>query len=149
MLNFINVPVPERLVGEVMALIAARWAGAANAADSIRPPGAATHADWGEVELRKLWGESGKPMRAALRLMTAHGGNPVSGDEIAKALGKKERGHTVSGMMGALGRRLKHRHNGRRPFSAKWNAAEASWEYTMPATVARALAKVIAADAAK
>ncbi|XXT25072.1 hypothetical protein WME94_26415 [Sorangium sp. So ce429] len=151
MVNYINVPVPEGLVPEVMALIATRSGAAAPVATKVKdsdeaPAGVeSASAEWTEIELRKLWDESGKAMREALGLMVAHSGKAVSGDQIAKALGKKERGHTVAGMMGAFGRRLKHRHKGRWPFTARWNAVDAYWEYKMDASVAANLAKVIAA----
>jgi hypothetical protein len=103
--------------------------------------------EWSEAELRKLWNESGKPMRKALALLAAHGGKPVPGDDIAKALGKTARGHTVAGMFGALGRRLKHRHKGHRPFSRTWNAALTRWEYTMPTEVAALVSQFAKAEA--
>jgi hypothetical protein len=81
-------------------------------------------------------------MRKTLSVPAASAGKPVTGDTLAKCLGHEEAGHTIAGMMGAFGRRLKHRHQGNWPFHAKYNAVAGKWEYTMPAEVAELLAKI-------
>jgi hypothetical protein len=139
---YVNVPVPEHLVPEVMALIVARTTGGGTGSQATPEAQPATN-DWSVAEVRKLWGESGAPVRQTLQLLAQNGGKPVGAQDIARMLGKSDRGHAVAGMMGALGRRLKHRHDGRWPFTAQWNAVEARWEYTMAMSVASTVESVV------
>ena len=82
------------------------------------------------------------PMRKVLAYIAARPGKNVAGDELAKVLGKTDRGHSIAGMMGAFGKRMKNRHGGRWPFEAKWNAVDARWEYCMPASIAAVISKL-------
>lgn len=143
MTRYVNVPVPEHLVAQVMAFIVSLTSGTAGAASAAPSDQSEASEDWTQAELRQLWDASAEPMRIVLQLLAKRAGKPVSGDAIAQALGKKERGHTVAGMMGALGRRIKHRHRGRWPFSARRNAVAMQWEYVMPASVGSLLLKAI------
>jgi hypothetical protein len=78
-----------------------------------------------------------------LGLLVASSGKHVTTLEIAKALGKKQSGHLIAGMLGAFGRRLKSRHKGRWPFSKKWDAVEKCWAYVMPSPLAESLSKIV------
>jgi len=98
---------------------------------------------WAPEELRRVWLESGRAMRTTLELLAVHSGNGISSDQIAAALGHQKRGHIVAGTMGAFGRRMKHRHNGRWPFTAEWNAVNARWEYTMSHEIAAMLIEAL------
>jgi hypothetical protein len=154
---YIQVPVPEYLLPVVLEYVAglmrsippepppAAVPGAP--ASPPKPPvgrGDPSAESWTEEELRKVWRDSGPAMRTTLELLAKHEGKPVSGDRIAAALGRKDRGHTVAGMMGAFGRRMKGRHGGRWPFTAEWNAANGYWEYLMDADTAERLLRVLA-----
>jgi hypothetical protein len=156
---YIPVPVPEDLLPNVLEYVAGLMRSrppepppaAPGAAISPintpnRPSGGRGNGDksWPEEELRKAWLESGPHMRTTLELLARQEGAPVSGDRIAAALGRKERGHTVAGMMGAFGRRMKGRHGGRWPFTAEWNATSAHWDYRMDIENAARLLRVLA-----
>jgi hypothetical protein len=142
-MEFVQVPVPPHLVTEVMALIAARTnAGARTAPTDELPQAAEASEQWTVDELKRLWDESAPAMRLVLAALAQRPGTPVSGDELADSLGKR-RGHTIAGMMGALGRRLKHRHAEKAPFSSRWNALDGRWEYVMPSAVAEAFSQFV------
>lgn len=134
MSNYINVPVPEHLVPAVMTLISEQMTPA---------PVATSGAEWSESELRKLWNESGPRMKKILALLAENGKKAVPGGDLAKVIGKEKKGHSISGMMGALGRRLKHRHGGKRPFAGHWNADLHRWEYVMPLANAEHILKFV------
>lgn len=159
MTTYISIPVPEHLVPDVMAFIVLKNAtpvshsgGAANEAAGVAPVVNAVLAEQSvaptgarlitPAEVPKVWSDSGAQMRLVLGYLAKRPGQRVSGDELAqRALGKQDRGHTIAGMMGAVGRRLKHRHGGRWPLEATWNAADKRWEYCMPAELACEFAK--------
>lgn len=137
-MQYVQIPVPEHLVPDVMALIVARTeATAATPAPSV---GSASFLTASEVP--KAWEASAMPMRKVLAYIAARPGKNVAGDELAKVLGKTDRGHSIAGMMGAFGKRMKNRHGGRWPFEAKWNAVDARWEYCMPASIAAVISKL-------
>jgi hypothetical protein len=156
--NYINVPVPEELIPAVMALISEHM-GSKVAVPNPTPPApaapaaeaepttevAATSSNWSEAELQKLWNESWPPMRKVLAKLAENGGKAVTGDELAKVIGKAKKGHSIAGMMGALGRRIKHRHKGNWPFRGGWNPNLYCWEYTMPVENAAPLLKFASA----
>ncbi len=148
-MDYVNVPVPSHLVTDVMEFIAARVRARGHdhssdeEVETVEAPAAASDT-WTDDELRKLWSDSEGRMRIVLTLLARKGGEPIPSGEIAGVLGKSARGHAVAGTMGALGRRLKHRHAGRWPFSSAWNALERRWEYTMPIAVASIVSKIAA-----
>ncbi|MBL8680169.1 MAG: hypothetical protein JNK05_13420 [Myxococcales bacterium] len=145
-MEYVSVPVPSHLVVEVMGFIHSRLQGNAvpepTSADEDAEAAVEASDAWPEDELRKLWNDSEGNMRIVLTLLARKGGAPIPSQEIAAVLGKPERGHAVAGTMGALGRRLKHRHGGRSPFSVGYNALARRWEYTMPVTNASVIAKI-------
>lgn len=140
-MQYVQIPVPEHLVPDVMALIVARTEATAAAAPSVVESASADFLTASEVQ--KAWEASALPMRKVLAYLAARPGKNVAGDELAtKVLGKTDRGHSIAGMMGAFGKRMKNRHGGRWPFEAKWNAIDARWEYCMPASIAAVLSKL-------
>lgn len=146
--NYINVPVPEHLVPAVMALISEQMKPTPSPAAAPAPTPAlvaTVSSEWSEAEFKKLWDESWQPMRTVLTKLAENGGKAVSGDELAKVIGKEKKGHSIAGMMGALGRRIKHRHNGRWPFNGHWNAELYRWEYVMPLANAEHILKFVPA----
>lgn len=150
MSEFIPIYVPSDLYPEALQWIASRVLTSSKPSSALgeSPPDAAVAAALTPLiedatEIGKLWDESGSRMRKVLAHLAAHPDTPVTGDELArKALEKLDRGHTVAGMMGALGRRIKHRHGGRWPFTAKWNAVDLRWEYCMPGAIAAVISKL-------
>jgi hypothetical protein len=160
--NYINVPVPEELVPAVMALISEHMAPKVTPPNPAPPPAAppapaagapidvaTTSAGLSEAELQKLWNESYPPMRKVLTKLAENGGKAVSGDDLAKVIGKEKKGHSIAGMMGALGRRIKHRHKGQWPFHGNWNPNLYRWEYMMPAENAAHILKFASAAKAQ
>jgi hypothetical protein len=146
-MEYVSVPVPSHLVVEVMEFIASRSRRPGGDAEPVEDEAEEAPAEasaWTEDDLRKLWNDSEGNMRIVLTLLARKGGQPVPSQEIAAALGKPERGHAVAGTMGALGRRLKHRHAGRWPFDVAYNALARRWEYTMPVANASILSKIAA-----
>lgn len=120
MINYVQVPVPQHLVPAVMSLIT-------QSTEEV-PRTAA----WTEKELRKLWSESADNIRRTLTLLASNSGNTVSGQTIAReVLGKEDKGHSIAGMMGAFGRRMKGRHKGRSPMTAEYDAQAQEWRYSM------------------
>ena len=131
MIQYVQVPVPTHLVPAVMALIT-------QSAEEVP-----RSAPWTERELRKLWGESADNIRRTLMLLASNSGNPVSGRTIAReALGKEEKGHSIAGMMGAFGRRMKGRHKGRSPITAEYDAQAHEWRYSMAPEIGQVLLRV-------
>ena len=119
MIQYVQVPVPTHLVPAVMALITQ----ATEEAPRTAP--------WTEKELRRLWNESADNIRGTL-VHLASMGVPVSGQSIAReVLGKEDKGHSIAGMMGAFGRRMKGRHKGRSPIVAEYDALAQEWRYSI------------------
>ena len=136
--EYIQVPVPAHLVPEVMQLIAGSLSG--------KPVLVAQDAGWTAAELTRIWDESAQNVRRTLKLLASNSGSPVTGQTIAReVMGKDDKGHSIAGMMGAFGRRMKGRHQSRNPIQAKWNAVEVQWEYTLDPEAARVFGEIIEA----
>lgn len=120
MIQYIQVPVPTHLVPAVMAMITHE------SEDLPRT------SPWTEKELRKLWNESADNVRGTLIHLASHSGESVSGATLAReVMGKESKGHSVAGMMGAFGRRMKGRHKGRNPITAEYDALTQEWRYSI------------------
>lgn len=120
MIQYVQVPVPQHLVPAVMALITQ------SAEEAPRST------VWTEKELRKLWNESADNIRGTLIYLASHAGTAISGATIAReVMGKESKGHSIAGMMGAFGRRMKGRHKGRSPIVAEYDALHQVWQYSI------------------
>ena len=120
MIQYIQVPVPTHLVPAVMAMIAQE----SEDLPRVSP--------WTEKELRKLWNESADNVRGTLIHLASHSGEAISGVTLAReVMGKESKGHSIAGMMGAFGRRMKGRHKGRSPIVAEYDALHQVWQYSI------------------
>ena len=66
---------------------------------------------------------------------------PLDYGSISKELGYPNR-RSLPGLLGAYGRRAKHRYNGYWPVQAHWDAEQWSWMMWMRADVAEALREI-------
>lgn len=135
MVDFINVPVPADRVQEVYALLGGEGtstvvgpSGAAVAPPSVAeavwtPQGDADDDDvqaWTQSMLKRMYGESVGPMRAALDYLADRGGDEVTSRELAEALGLPKGVRSLAGMIGAFARRCWNRYDRYLPWDSRW-----------------------------
>ena len=87
--------------------------------------------EWTEPLVRRLFKESGDPMRRMLGLLAEANGEEVSTNEIAVALNLPKGASSVAGMAGAAGRRVNSRYG---MAGLPW---ETRWRYIDPEDVTR------------
>ena len=126
MVNYINVPVPDHLVPAVMTLIAG----------NMPKQTAPIPKSWTPTELRKLWADSGEPVREFLAALSAVPGAWVPTSTLNKSMTHNKSTTQFAGMMGAFGRRLKNRYGGRLPFEREWDVNAREYQYLMPGEIA-------------
>src|SRR3954454_9367894 len=134
--QFVNVPVPEDRVLEVMEFLtrARRPEGDARpSADQMQPASQGAIVTDPDV-VGRAYRESPPAMKQFFELLAKQPDDWVAIDELRAAMGLKT--HALPGVLGAFQRRWKghYKQGGRWPFDAEWSDATESWtwRYRMP-----------------
>src|SRR5215213_9722466 len=123
---FVLVPVPRQLVVDVYRFVGERTRLTVEAQPNVginQPAGLPD--DWSASDIKRLYSDSAKNMRAILDAMAARPGEKVSSNDLIEVL-SRSRGGTVGssilgGTLGAFGRRVKNRYRKNKwPFDAHW-----------------------------
>lgn len=112
MAAYVQVPVPKHLVIAVMRFITSQEQ---------------TEAQW----LRKLWTESKPPIREFLSILAASPGDWVTHANMLLSMNKNTTEASFAGMLGAFGRRCKHRYGGMVPFEKEFDESTHEHKYLM------------------
>lgn len=137
---YINVPVPEEHVPAVYALIARLQAGEQpeEAAPDEPPP------PLDEMLVAQMYGDSLPPHRAFMELLAGQPGEWIYTGEAADALDLPKGSKSLAGMLGAFGRRAKHRYGGVAPWEDAWNPERREARYRVTPEVAGWIRKAAA-----
>lgn len=124
--QFVLVPVPPDFVVDVYRLIVEKTrVPVAQALSQTRSPTVGLPDDWSAAEIKRMYAESGKNMRAILSALSERAGEKVPSNDLIEVLAQS-RGTAVGssilgGTLGAFGRRLKNRYRKNSwPFEAHW-----------------------------
>src|ERR1041385_732796 len=142
---FVPVPVPRQLVLDVYRFVAERTRLTGEGQPSVRinqPAGLPD--DWSASEIRRLYSDSAKNMRAILDAMAARPGEKVYSNDLIEVLSRSRGGTAGSsilgGTLGAFGRRVKNRYRKNNwPFEAHWIPEINQNYYVMSSAVATIL----------
>ena len=135
-ITYINVPVPEALVPEVMALIIKRTQASNDTVTPYKPTNGAFAA---LVERSYL--ESEPSHRKLLNLLADHEDQRLKFSKVSEAMGYTSP-RSLPGTLGAFGRRAKHRYGGFKPFEAEEDITTGEWTLKMDAATAEVIKKV-------
>ena len=142
---FVPVPVPRQLVVDVYRFVAERSRLTVEAQPSVGTNQAAGLPDnWSASEIKRLYSDSAKNMRAILDAMAARPGERVSSNDLIEVLSRSRGGAAGSsilgGTLGAFGRRVKNRYRKNKwPFDAHWISETNQNYYVMSPAVATIL----------
>jgi hypothetical protein len=134
--NYVQVPVPEELVPDVMALITRQIRSGASEAHTHEP--ATSHAM--EALVERCYLESEETHRRLLRYLASRPDQWVSFDDIGAEMGYTSP-RSLPGTLGAFGRRAKHRYGGFKPFEAE-ERDSGKWSLRMESAIAAVITKL-------
>lgn len=145
--EFLPVPTPREFVGQVYGLLARLMADGGNGVGIVEGDSAAVEPGAGEVALtpdlvRRMYEESLDPHRKLFKYLAKHPDEWIHSDALAKALQLGSGNKSLAGMLGAFGRRAKHRYNGLRPFVSEWDGSAGQVRHRMTAEVAKVVAPI-------
>ena len=131
--DIVYVPVPKDLLQSTYEWLAEAMQ------DSASPVAVAAQIEPAVLDegmLRRIYEDSLEPYRRLMELMATRPGEWRYSNEIAADLGLEHGARGLAGMLGAYGRRAKHRYGGLKPWESKWDPAREEMLYMMPADVA-------------
>jgi hypothetical protein len=133
-IEFIMVPVPRERVQEVYRLLATE------PAPPVIAPTEGSSRDkaepWSDSEITRAYRESPDAMKRFLDYLASVAGKPVTSEETAAAVGYSR--HQQAGMLGAFGRRVKHRYSRAHWFfQYTWSDERGWWTYSMEPAIAK------------
>lgn len=129
--NYIQVPVPEEHVPEVIALLADLNRGVE------RPSEQADPGDRLDAPLVvTMYVDSERRHRQLLDLLASRAGEWLYTSELADALSVSSGSKGMAGVFGAFGRRAKHRYGGAKPWETEWDPIQGEAKYRMSPQVA-------------
>jgi len=143
--HFVLVPIPPDLVVEVYRFIADKARGPAgrdlSQSDAVArglPDG------WSASDIRRMYADSAKNMRAILDALAARPGEKVTSNDLIEVLtesrGTSAGSSILGGTLGAFGRRLKNRYRKNKwPIEAHWIPEINANYYVMSREVAASL----------
>lgn len=136
------VPVPQQFVGDVYSLL-----GRLMDPSEIEDAGDGVFEDVAEEEvaltpdlIERIYSESYDQHRKLFKYLAAHPGEWFYSDALAEALELPNGNKSLAGMLGALGRRAKHRYNGLRPLVSEWDQDAGQMRHMMTGEVAKVIA---------
>jgi hypothetical protein len=89
--------------------------------------------------LRQIFEDSLEPHRRLMLQMAEHPDEWRYSSEIAADLELEHGARGLAGMLGAYGRRAKHRYSGLKPWQSKWDSSREEMRHMMPAEVAETI----------
>lgn len=92
-----------------------------------------------EQMLRRIYEDSMEPHRRLMNLMAEHPDEWRYSSEIAADLELEHGSRGLAGMLGAYGRRAKHRYAELKPWQSEWDSAREEMRHMMPADVAETI----------
>lgn len=116
---FVSVMVPQEYVLDVYRFLAIKSS----------KPTKKSKGKWDKEDLQKVWDDSAKEMKAWLK-MIATASAEVPSEELMKCRNATNR-QQLAGQLGAFGRRMKHRHAGKKLFDRRWDEAKQEYFYSM------------------
>jgi hypothetical protein len=133
--NYVQLPVPEERVAEVMAfLVDLERQDVAGAPPASSEDGLTLVLD-ANVVIR-MYEESEGTHRRLLDYLAAHAGQWTFTGELSDALGVATGRKGMAGVFGAFGRRAKHRYGGAKPWDMAWDPIKGEAKYRVEPEVA-------------
>ena len=117
--EFVSVPVPSRLVTKVYELIAKLETGESE--PDARAEQARTGASLSQPLVERMYGESEDAHRRLLVYLADRPDQWLDSQSVADGLGLKHGRKSLTGSLGAFGRRADHRYGGLKPFESRWD----------------------------
>jgi hypothetical protein len=124
------VPVPTQWLSEIYQRLAELTSDSPIDSGSEAPP------LLDEALVRRIYVESEDQQRRMMRLMAERPDEWRYSKDIAADLELEHKARGLAGMLGAFGRRSKHRYGGTKPWEAEWDSAREENRYWMPAYIA-------------
>lgn len=139
--DFVYVPVPAHLVSEVYALLVRLGAAPSGEAEAdARPPVL-------DAELvKRMYFESEEHHRQLMRYLADHSDRWHYSGDLAEALNLTHGARSLAGMLGAFGRRAKHRYGGQRPWTSDWDPSREEARHMITFDTARYVNQAVAED---
>jgi len=95
-----------------------------------------------EPLVKRMYDDSYEAHKEFLRFLAEHPGEWFYTSELGKEL-KKDRGaRAIAGMLGAFGRRAKHRYAGLKPWHSKWDRSVGEARHTMDPEIAEIIRRI-------
>lgn len=131
--EYVYMPVPIRWTFDIYARLA-QLAAEDPEPEEVVPKRAS---DVDAETVARMYGESEAPHRRLLDLLASSSDEWLYTSDIAKQLALPNGSRSVAGMLGAFGRRAKHRYEGQRPWDSDWDPARSEARHRMPSVVAK------------
>jgi hypothetical protein len=128
--DIVYIPVPSQWLSEIYQRLAELTRSSASDGRSEAPP------LLDETMVRRIYLESEEQQRRMMRLMAERPDEWRYSKDIAADLELEHNARGLAGMLGAFGRRSKHRYGGTKPWEAEWDSAREENRYWMPAYIA-------------
>ncbi len=135
--DVVYVPVPTQWLSEIYKRLAELSSTPATEADAAALAGSVAVLDRSLV--RRMYDESEKPHRRLMLLMAEHPDEWRYSSEIAADLELEHGARGLAGMLGAFGRRAKHRYGAQKPWRSEWDSGREEARHLMPADVAQTI----------
>jgi hypothetical protein len=135
--EIVYVPVPKQYLANVYQKLAELTSKAAAAGGADAHKGSSALLD--DQMLRRIYDESLEPHRRLMGLMAEHPDEWRYSSEIAADLELEHGARGLAGMLGAFGRRAKHRYSELKPWESRWDSAREEMRHMMPANVAKTI----------
>jgi hypothetical protein len=84
----------------------------------------------------QMYVDSEERHRELLRILAANGGSWLFTEELAEIMKMENGSRGMAGMLGAFGRRAKHRYGGLKPWDSVWEPGREEARYSMDPEVA-------------
>jgi hypothetical protein len=139
------VPTPRQFVGEVYALLARLMD--TTTPDSTDETAGTTGGELGplatdEALIRRIYEESEEAHRRLLKRLAENPDQWVFASELASDLKLHAGNKSLAGSLGALGKRSKHRYEGKRAFLSEWDTIKGETKHMMPSATAKVIASL-------
>ena len=129
----VYVPVPKQFLSSIYGKLAELMGGSGTTIGTeVRP-------QLDDQMVRRIYDDSLEPHRRLMRLMAVHPDEWRYSGEIAADLELENGARGLAGMLGAYGRRAKHRYGGLKPWESQWDSAREEMRHMMPGSVAEVI----------
>lgn len=143
MSEFVYVPVPSEHVQAVYRLLAS--VGRGSNESTGQAPNAVDATELPDPELvKRMYRESYEGHRQLMVLLAQAPGEWIHTEDIARTLDIAKGARGVAGMLGAFGRRSKHRYGHKKPWISEWDGVREEARHMMPVEVAQVINSIVA-----